>query len=161
MHDVLAWLQSSVLGTFMQESGPWTYPVVNVIHVLGVATLFGAVLVLDLRLVGVSRRTPLAPIAAAASPVAMAGFAVAAASGVCLLAANALEYEDNPVLLVKFTAIGLGLLNAVAVRRTVAWRALATRELSRAEKRQLAIMGGLSLAFWLIAVVAGRMIGYW
>ena len=79
----------------------------------------------------------------------------------CLLAANALEYENNPVLLVKFAAIGLGLLNAVAVRRTVAWRAHASRQLSRSEVRQLAIMGGLSLVSWLTAVAAGRMIGYW
>ena len=40
MHDALAWLQSSALGTFMRDSGPWTYPFVNVIHVLGVATPF-------------------------------------------------------------------------------------------------------------------------
>ena len=119
MHDALAWLQSSVLGIFMRESGPWTYPVVNLVHVLGVAALFGAVLILDLKLVGVWRRAPLTPIATAATPMAMAGFALAAASGVCLLAANALEYENNPVLLVKFAAIGLGLLNAIAVRRTV------------------------------------------
>jgi hypothetical protein len=161
MHDVLAWLQSSVVGTFMRETGPWTYPVVNVIHVFGVAALFGAVLVLDLRLVGVWRRAPLTPIATAAGPVAMGGFALAAASGVCLLAANALEYENNPVLLVKFAAIGLGVLNAVAVRRTVAWRAHATRQLSRSEVRQLAVMGGLSLVCWLTAVAAGRTIGYW
>ena len=161
MHDALAWLQSSVLGIFMRESGPWTYPVVNLIHVLGVAALFGAVLILDLKLVGVWRRAPLTPIATAATPVAMAGFGIAAASGLCLLAANALEYENNPVLLVKFTAIGLGLLNAVAVRRTVAWRAHASRQLSRSEVRQLAIMGGLSLVSWLTAVAAGRMIGYW
>ena len=161
MHDALAWLQSSVLGVFMRESGPWTYPVVNLVHVLGVAALFGAVLILDLKLVGVWRRAPLTPIATAATPVAMAGFAVAAASGVCLLAANALEYENNPVLLVKFAAIGLGLLNAVAVRRTVAWRSHASRRLSRSEVRQLAVMGGLSLVSWLTAVAAGRMIGYW
>ena len=161
MHDALAWLQSSFLGIFMRESGPWTYPVVNLVHVLGVAALFGAVLILDLKLVGVWRRAPLTPIATAAAPVAMAGFAVAAASGVCLLAANALDYENNPVLPVKFAAIGLGLVNAVAVRRTVAWRAHASRQLSRSEARQLAIMGGLSLVSWLTAVAAGRMIGYW
>ena len=44
--------------------------------------------------------------------------ALAAASGVCLLAANALEYQGNPVLLVKFSAIGLGLANAAALRCT-------------------------------------------
>ena len=161
MHDVLAWLQASGLGMFMRDSGPWTYAVVNLIHILGVATLFGAVLILDLRLLGVWRRAPLPAIATAAAPVAMAGFALAAASGLCLLATNALEYEKNPFLLVKFAAIGLGLLNAVALRRTAAWRAHATRNLSRSEARRLALMGGVSLASWLTAVTAGRMIGYW
>lgn len=161
MHDALAWLQSSALGLFMRDSGPWTYPVVNLFHILGVATLFGAVLILDLRLLGVWRRAPLLPITAAAAPVAMAGFALAASSGVCLLAANAVEYENNPFLLVKFGAIGLGLVNAVALRRTVAWRAHATRDLSRSEARMLALIGGVSLVSWLTAVSAGRMIGYW
>ena len=68
MHDVLAWLESSALGMFMRGSGPWTYPVVNLIHILGVATLFGAVLILDLRLLGVWRRAPLPPITTAAAP---------------------------------------------------------------------------------------------
>jgi hypothetical protein len=161
MRDALAWLQSSALGIFMRDSGPWTYPVVNVIHVLGVATLFGAVLVLDLRLLGGWRRASLAPITTVAAPVAMTGFGVAATSGVCLLAANALEYQDNPVLLVKFSAIALGLVNAILLRRTAAWRAHTTRHLSRSESRRLALMGGVSLVSWLTAVGAGRIIGYW
>jgi hypothetical protein len=119
------------------------------------------VLILDLRLLGVWRRAPLRAITTAAAPVAMAGFALAAASGVCLLAANAVEYENNPFLLVKFAAIGLGLVNAVALRRTAAWRAHTTRDLSYSEARTLAAMGGLSLLSWLTAVAAGRMIGYW
>jgi hypothetical protein len=56
MRDALAWLHESALGTFIRDSGLWTYPIVNVIHVVGVATLFGAVLTLDLRLLGVWRR---------------------------------------------------------------------------------------------------------
>jgi hypothetical protein len=91
---------------FMRGSGPWSYPVVNLIHILGVAALFGAVLILDLRLLAVWRRTPLLAIATATAPVAMAGFALAAAGGVCLLASNALEYQNNAFLLVKFAAIG-------------------------------------------------------
>ncbi|MGH3677190.1 MAG: hypothetical protein ACRDU5_15905 [Mycobacterium sp.] len=96
-----------------------------------------------------------------ATPVAMAGFAFAAASGVCLLAANALEYEHNPVPLVKFSPIGLGLLNAVVLRFTAAWRAHTTRELSGSEVRRLGLMGGVSLVSWLTAVCAGRIIGCW
>ena len=161
MLDVLGWLQSSSLGTFMRDSGVWTYPVVNVIHIFGVATLFGAVLILDLRLLGVWRRTPISAIATAAAPVAVTGFAFAAASGACLLASNALEYQNNPFLLLKFVAIGLGLINAVVLRRTAAWNAHATREVSHSEARRLALMGGVSLVSWLTAVAAGRMIGYW
>ena len=67
MRDALAWLQASALGTFMRDSGPWTYPIVNLIHILGVATLFGAVLILDLRLMGVWRRAALQAIATAAA----------------------------------------------------------------------------------------------
>jgi hypothetical protein len=161
MHDAFAWLQASALGMFMRESGPWTYPVVNLIHVLGVAALFGAVLILDLRLLGVWRRAPLSSITTVAGPVAMGGFALAATTGVCLLAANALEYEENPFLLVKFAAIGLGLVNAIALRFTAAWKAHATRDLSRSEWRRLSLIGGVSLASWLTAISAGRMIGYW
>jgi hypothetical protein len=161
MHDALDWLQSSALGMFMRGSGPWTYPVVNLVHVLGVATLFGAVVILDLRLLGVWRRAPLAPITTVAAPVAMAGFAVAAASGACLLAANALDYENNPVLLVKFSAIGLGFINAIVLRRTAAWQAHTTRDLTHSEARRLGLMGGVSLVSWLTAVGAGRIIGYW
>jgi Family of unknown function (DUF6644) len=161
MHDVLAWLQSSALGMLMRGSGPWIYPIVNVVHVLGVATLFGSVLVLDLRLLGVRRGSPLSPVTAAAAPVAMAGFALAAASGVCLLAANAVEYQGNPFLLAKFAAIGVGLVNVVALRRTAAWKAHTDRQLSPSEARLLAFMAGVSLLSWLTAIVAGRMIGYW
>jgi hypothetical protein len=161
MHDVLAWLEGSALGVFMRDSGPWTYAVVNVVHILGVATLFGAVLVLDLRLMGAWRGASLAAITTVAAPIAMAGFALAAASGICLLASNAVAYQDNPFLLVKFLAIGFGFVNALVLRRTTAWKAHATDALSRPDERRLAVMGGLSLASWLTAVTAGRMLGYW
>lgn len=161
MHDALAWLESSALGAFMRESGAWTYPIVNLLHILGVATLFGAVIILDLRLLGAWRSVPLPAITATAAPVATAGFVLAALTGPCLLAANALDYQQNPVLLVKFIALGLGVANVVLLRRTAAWRGHRTRQLSGSEQRQLAVFAGVSLVSWLTAVTAGRMIGYW
>jgi hypothetical protein len=52
-------------------------------------------------------------------------------------------------------------VNAIVLRRTAAWHALTTRNLSRSETRRLALMGGVSLVSWLTAVGAGRIIGYW
>ena len=161
MRELAEWMQTSALGHFMRESGAWTYAVVNLFHILGVASLFGSVLVLDLRLMGVGRRIPLAALADATVPVATAGFTVAAITGVGLLATKATEYVGNPFLVIKFPAIALGLINVLALRLSPAWQARRQRELSRRELRQLALMGGLSLACWLTAITAGRMIAYW
>jgi hypothetical protein len=154
-------MESSALGQLMRDAGPWNYAVVNLTHVLGIATLFGSILLLDLRLLGLWRRVPMAALASAAVPVATTGAAIALVTGPLLLATNATEYIGNPFLLVKFPAIAIGLINVLAFKRSAAWKALGARELSAAERRQLRVMGGISLASWLTAVTAGRMIAYW
>jgi hypothetical protein len=159
--EFLAWIESSALGVFMRQSGPWTYAIVNLGHILGVSALFGSILVLDLHLLGLWRRAPLDALSRATVPVSQAGFVVAATTGVALLSSNATEYIGNTFFLIKFPAIGLGLLNVWALSRMPAWRARGVRELAAREQRQLAVMGGLSLACWLTAISAGRMIGYW
>jgi hypothetical protein len=161
MVGAMAWLQASALGHAMRESGLWTYAIVNLCHILGVAALFGAVLILDLRLLGVGRRTPLAALSDAAVPVAVCGFLIAATTGVGLLATRATEYVGNPFFYIKFPAIAAGTLNVLVLNASPAWRARRQRPPSPAEARQLAWMGGTSLACWLTAVSAGRLIGYW
>jgi hypothetical protein len=145
----------------MRESGVWTYGVVNLTHILGVGSLFGAILVLDLRLLGLWRSVPLAAVARPAVPVAATGFAIAVASGVCMLSANGTEYIGNPFLYIKFPAIGVGCLNVLVLHPLPAWKGSKTREPSSRERLQLAAAGGVSLLCWLTAISAGRMIGYW
>lgn len=161
LSEFLAWMQSSALGVFMRQSGPWTYPLVNLGHILGVSTLFGSILVLDLRLVGLWRRVPLAALSRATVPVGQVGFVVAVTTGVGLVCSNAMEYIDNPFFAIKFPAIGLGLINVGVLSRLSGWRARGEREPTPREGRQLALIGGISLACWLTAISAGRMIGYW
>ncbi len=157
----MACLQGSALGHAMRESGVWTYGVVNLVHILGVASLFGAVLVLDLRLLGFWRNVTLAAISRPTVPIAATGFTVAALSGVCLLATKATEYVGNPFLYIKFPAIALGLLNVVALSFLPAWKQHRIRDLTAQEQSKLALFGGISLICWLTAISAGRMIGYW
>ena len=138
----MAWLEASALGRVMRESSLWTYPIVNLVHILGVASLFGAVLVLDLRLLGSWRQASLEAVSRPTVPVATAGGIVAIASGVCLLATNTTEYVGNPFLLIKFPAIALGLVNVGILTSLPAWKAHTARELHAYERRQLAIGGG-------------------
>jgi hypothetical protein len=157
---MLAWLESSMLGHAMRNSGVWTYGVVNLFHILGISTLFGAVLVLDLRMLGLWRTVPLPSIAGPTVPLATTGFVMATVSGIGLLATKASEYADNPFLLIKFPAIAVALVNVAVISSRPAWKAMG-REPTPADRRTLAIGGGVSLAAWLTAIGAGRMIGYW
>jgi hypothetical protein len=161
MHDVMAWLQASALGHFMRESSLWTYAIVNLSHIVGVSLLFGAVTIVDLRLLGVWRRTPLAALADAAVPVAAVGFAIAASTGIGLLATKATEYVGNPYLYLKFPAIAVGLVNVLVLNLSPAWKARRVREPTAQERRRLAWMGAASFVCWLTAIAAGRMIAYW
>ena len=161
MYEFMAWLEGSTLGHAMREYGVWTYGVVNLTHILGVSSLFGAVLILDLRLLGFWRNVTLAAITGPTVPVATAGFAIAAASGICLLATKATEYAGNPFLYIKFPAIAAALINVIILNSLKGWRERKSRELSSREQLHLAVAGGVSLVCWLTAVTAGRMIGYW
>ena len=157
----MTWLQGSALGHAMRESGVWTYGIVNLVHILGVASLFGSVLVLDLRLVGLWRNVTLAAISKPTVPIATAGFVIAALSGLCLFATKATEYFGNPFLYIKFPAIAFGLLNVATLQFLPAWKQHRIRDLSPREQSKLAIFGGVSLVCWLTAISAGRMIAYW
>ena len=157
----MAWLEASAMGHAMRDTGVWTYALVNLAHIFGIASLFGAIVVLDLRLLGAWKQIPLALLARPATIVAGVGFAIAVSTGPFLLATKATEYIGNPFLPVKLVAVALGLTNIIIVHRLPAWRARANPELSQRQQRQLAIAGGTSLACWLIAISAGRMIAYW
>jgi hypothetical protein len=153
--DLAVWLEASLVARAL-KSGPWVYPLVNLAHLLGVALLFGAIAALDLRLVGLWPDTPVPVLARATVPVAGAGLALALLTGPALLAVRATEYVENPFLWMKFGAVALGLANLAAGHRSAGWRSRGA-----GGGRRLALAGAVSLAAWLAAVSAGRMIAYW
>jgi len=159
--ELLGWLEASALGEALRGSGVWTYGLLNLGHITGISLLIGSVVLLDLRLLGCWRSVPLESITRPTVPLAVVGFVVAAASGICMISVNASEYVGNPFLLIKFPAIALGLINVAVVSSLPAWKRRGERETAGRERRQLALAGGISLACWMTALAAGRMIGYW
>lgn len=158
--ELLAALESSALGAAIRGGGPWIYASLNAAHITGVATLFGAIVVLDLRLLGWRADRPLAPLAAATVPVAGAGLALALLTGLCLMSTNGSEYAGNPLLGPKFAAIALGVANLAALHASRTWRAPDHGEADAHGRRRLALAGGISLASWLAAILCGRFIAY-
>jgi hypothetical protein len=162
MLELMAWLEGSALAELLRGLGIWTYGLLNLAHILGISTLFGTVVLLDLRLMGLWRSVPMATIIRPTVPLAAIGFVLAATSGVMMLSFNTTEYHGNPFLYIKLPVIVLGLINVAIIQRLAAWRRAAAGDMAApGDRGVLATAGCVSLATWLTVVACGRMIGYW
>jgi hypothetical protein len=133
------------------------YPLVNAVHIAGFGALLGAILTLDLRLLGAFRSQPLGALAPPLQRVAAGGLAVAALTGLLLFSTRAPAYAENPAFLLKLGLLAAGLLNVVALRLSPHWaRALDGGEVHPSVR----LAAALSLLAWLGAVLAGRWIGF-
>jgi len=129
------------------------YPLVNAIHIIGIALLFGAIVPLDLRLIGWRQRTQsVDALANVLVPVAIAGLVLAVPAGLLLFATDARAYVQAPLFQAKLLFIGLGIANALALRR-IDWRAAPPRG-------RVAVAGAASILLWLGAIICGRLLGY-
>src|SRR5690606_26256279 len=100
MDPLLAALEATAFAQYLRGAR-WGYAAVNGTHLLGIALLVGAIVPLDLRLLGLWRGTPVAVLARVLVPVAATGLAVAVVAGALLFSIRAREYADLGVLQVK------------------------------------------------------------
>ena len=135
----------------------WAYALVNAAHILGIGLLLGAILPLDLRLMGWRHGPPLSTLAAFLSRIAAAGLALAVVTGAVLLSVQPMEYLPMPVFRAKMLLIALALLNLSALHRARSWRAVQDGGAVTSRVRWAA---GISALCWLGVLVAGRMIGF-
>ena len=150
------WIAGSALATALKGSAT-LYLFVNAAHILSIGMLFGAILALDLRLLGLARAVPLAAVAPYLSRIAATGLALAIATGLCLFSVRPAEYAANPAFLAKLGLIALGLVNIAAVHCGSGWKTVLE---GGAPGPMLRLGASASLLVWIAAVVAGRWIGF-
>lgn len=152
---IAGWLDAAGVRAWASES-PWVYPVANVFHLLGLVMLVGGIGAVDLRVAGLWRALPLAPLSRALTPVAVAGLAIQAASGVILFAADGTALARSSTFQLKLVLVGVALANAAAFR--LIWRdSLAGWETVPLAARAMAAG---SLLLWLWIATLGRLIAY-
>jgi len=152
----LAALESSAFAEWMRGAGN-AYAMVNLAHLLGLTLLLGAMLLLDLRLLGFGRRLPLPEVSRLLTPLAIAGLALQACSGFALFSADAVPLSSNAAFRLKLLLIVAALANAVLFR--VLWsRSLAGWD--RAPPLAGRMQATASLLLWLGVAAAGRLIAY-
>ena len=154
LFEVFDWLETTTLGAAIRDS-VWLFPVVEAVHLLGLATLGGAILVVDLRLLGLGLkdRSP-AYVLSQASPWLLGAIAVMFATGVPLFLSEAVKCYFSPAFWVKMGALATALAFTFGVRNR-----LLRAQLSLLPWQARAI-AACSLSLWLTVAAAGRWIGF-
>ena len=87
-------IEASALGQAMRQ-WLWLYPSVEIVHIVGIALLFGSIAVLDLRLLGLSRDIPARRLARHVLPWTAASFLLIVPSGLAMFVAHASEFIQS------------------------------------------------------------------
>jgi hypothetical protein len=132
-------------------SHPWAYPALEVFHIFGIALLVGNLVLLELRVFGRGAGLPVAPLARLSLGLALAGFSLAAASGLLMFATRPGELLANGAFILKML-----LLLAVGCNATMFHVRRSLSRLDRTARIQMVV----STVIWLAVITCGRWIAY-
>jgi hypothetical protein len=153
----LLWLESTSIGTFVREGQSLlAYPTFTVVHTVGLSIVVGISGVIGARLAGLAPTLPLAPLRRL-FPIIWFGFALNLMSGSGLAMASAAKTVPNPFFLTKIFCV----IVAIVILRMLQVRVFRDPDVDNKPLESRTRLLGMSLLFlWVIAMIAGRLIGY-
>jgi hypothetical protein len=155
-------IENSGLGQAMRQ-WLWLYPSVEIVHVVGIALLFGSIAVLDLRLLGLGRNISVRSLGRHVLPWTAGSFLLIVPSGLMMFTAHASDFISSPVFVLKMCLIMAGgmnaaLFHAITYRTADVWDSEEMRKLPPPPSARLA--GALSLLLWISVIACGRLLAY-
>jgi hypothetical protein len=154
--ELLDWLANWPGAVWLQRSGT-AYLFVNAAHILGIGLLLGAVLPLDLRLIGFLKSYPLDAIGPFLLRVASVGLALSLLTGLWLFTVQPKQYAANSAFLWKLALLVLALANLGVQHYRQSFQDALRGGSIRPDVR---FRASLSAVLWLSILVAGRWIGF-
>jgi hypothetical protein len=149
------WCYATGMGEYIRNSA-WLFPVIEAVHLLGFGLTLGAVLIVELRLLGRGlSQQPVSQLAANAQPWLLGGIALMFASGIPLFLSESIKAYYSFAFWTKMTSLFLVLLYTFTLRRRITGTDIASERPVLA--RSLALM---SLALWFGVAWGGRWIGF-
>ncbi len=147
--------EATTLGKAVQQS-LWLFPVIEAVHLLGLAMLGGALLVVDLRLLGLGLiGQPVSALARQTQPWLAGSVVVLVMTGLPLFLSEAVKCYYNDAFWVKITTLPIAIAFTFTVRRAVTQ---ADRQRVRPLVARLVAL--TSLGLWFVVGAAGRWIGF-
>jgi hypothetical protein len=152
---VIEWIASSSLSHLISQS-TWAFAVIESIHLLALSVIGGAVLIVDLRLLGFGLRTrPMEEVARDAQPWFVGSWTVMIVTGLLLFVSEPQKLYYSTPFAVKMVCLVLGTIFAFTVRRKVT---LAGE--GRVSPIWMKLVALVSLTLWFGVGAGGRWIGF-
>lgn len=130
---------------------PWAYPMLEVVHLIGVALILGNLVLLELRVFGWASALPVEPLARLSLGLVGAGFGLAVVTGLLMFGTQPGELLANRVFTAKMALIMLTGCNAgwFHARRSLQLQDTTAR---------VSLL--LSTLIWILVITCGRWIAY-
>jgi len=132
-------------------SHPLAYPALEVGHLFGVALVIGNLALIELRVWGAGASLDAATLARLSLSLVIAGFGLAALSGLLMFATQAQELLANRAFTLKMLLLGCAACNA-------AW--FHSRQSLQRLDRTARVLATVSLLLWVSILACGRWIAY-
>jgi hypothetical protein len=152
---VFTWLENTGIGSAIRAS-PWLFPIIEALHLVGLASIGGAVLIVDLRLLNLGLRDqPVARVARAAQPWMTGSLVVMLATGFLLFLSEAVKCYNSFAFWVKMASLTAAIVFAYTIRRRVA-----TGDPAHIDAFWCKLVGATSVLLWAGVGWGGRWIGF-
>jgi len=152
---LFTWFENSWVGAGIRDSR-WLFPVIESLHLLGLAVIGGLVLTVDLSLLGLGLgRRSTAQLWHDTWPWFTGSLAMMLGSGFLLFTSEAVKLYYHPAFWVKMSALLLSLIFTATVQRRTA-----LADPDRVTLLRSRAVGLVSLLLWFVVGAAGRWIGF-
>lgn len=152
-YELFEMAEDTWIGAAIRES-LWLFPVIEAVHLLGLALLGGSVLMMVLRLMGLGLAgQPVQQVLRQTAPWFNGALAVMFATGIPLFLSEAIKCYYNDSFWVKMTGLGIGIVYVYLIQNPLIMRGVVGPVLQKC-------MGVLLLVIWVTVAAAGRWIGF-
>ena len=150
--EIIYLLEDSYIGDYVRSS-LWLFPVIQSFHLIGLGILGGAVVVGDLRLMGILMRTESARyVIRVTRPWFNFGLFILIITGIPLFLSEAVKCYYSRAFWIKISCLLLGTLFVYFIRNPIV--------LSKDENFMIKILGFISFSLWVVTAASGRWIGF-
>jgi hypothetical protein len=159
MLSICQWIYQTPWSIAIRES-IWVYPILDVLHCVGILLVAGTIVVVDLRLLGFGmRRSLVSSVVSQVLPWTLAGFGFMFITGSLLAWSEPLRLYHSIFFPWKLLFLAIAGLNALLFHYGI-YRGVGAWDSASLTPARARLAGVVSIVCWICVIAAGRAVGY-